>query len=157
MSTVVKRTFRSSPYRDAQQTWLAIVELLTQSKQTDSKSELEAITGIAASCISDQSSKIAPIIVTCEGPRTRIYCIYDDDAIDESNADENTLGFDPLKGEWAVSLPCDKDDLEWVRRAISERSSHITARDLDSGISEENVEQAKGSSLSLDAGSFLNL
>lgn len=32
MTTVVSRTFRSSPQRDALQTWDAIVELLTQGK-----------------------------------------------------------------------------------------------------------------------------
>jgi hypothetical protein len=32
--------------------------------------------------------------------------LYDEDAIDGSDAKEDGLGFDPLKGEWAVSLPC---------------------------------------------------
>lgn len=114
MSTVASRTFRSTPHRSAPQTWAAIVNLLTQAQDSTAKKELEAVAGIAVSCIADQAPENAPIIVTCDGPRTRIYCIYDDDAIDESNAVEGTIGFDPLMGSWSVSLPCTTDDLQWV-------------------------------------------
>ena len=48
MTTVVSRTFRSSPHRDALQTWDAIVELLTQGKDGTARSELRAVTGVAA-------------------------------------------------------------------------------------------------------------
>ena len=51
MTTVVSRTFRSSPHRDALQTWDAIVELLTQGKDGTARSELRAVTGVAASLI----------------------------------------------------------------------------------------------------------
>ena len=36
------------------------------------------------------------------------------DAIDGSEAKEDPLGFDPLKGDWHVSLPCLLEDLTWV-------------------------------------------
>ncbi|HGE2223830.1 TPA: type III CBASS phage resistance system CD-NTase-associated protein Cap8, partial [Pseudomonas aeruginosa] len=47
MTTVVSRTFRSSPHRDALQTWDAIVELLTQGKDGTARSELRAVAGVA--------------------------------------------------------------------------------------------------------------
>ena len=56
--------------------------------------------------IADHGPGDAAIMVTCDGPRTRIYCLYDDDAIDGSDAKEDALGFDPLNGDWRVSLPC---------------------------------------------------
>jgi hypothetical protein len=154
MTTVVSRIFRSTPQRDALDTWDAIVELLTQGKDTEARKELRAVAGIASSLIADQAPKTAPIIATCDGPRTRIYCLYDDDALDGTDANEDGLGFEPLKGDWAVSLPCLKSDLSWVQAALKKHSVRITARDVDTGIStDESVAKAQG--LTLDIEGFL--
>ena len=93
------------------------------------RTELLAVAGIAASVIADQAPKDAAITVTCDGPRTRIYCLYDEDAIDGTDANEDALGFDPLKGDWRVSLPCSADDLAWVQGALKKHSARITARE----------------------------
>ncbi|MBG6595977.1 hypothetical protein I5I64_00350 [Pseudomonas aeruginosa] len=154
MTTVVSRTFRSSPHRDALQTWDAIVELLTQGKETAARKELKAVAGVAASLISDQAPKGAPIVATCDGPRTRIYCLFDEDAIEGSDASEDPLGFEPLKGEWAISLPCPKEQLGWVQSALKKHSSRVSARDLEQGIATEEKAMA-GQALSLDLGGFL--
>jgi len=132
MSTV-RRTIRSIPYRDSVATWRFIVALLTQSKNAGAAAELEAVAGVAASVIGDGAMRLAPIVVTCDGPRTRLYCTYDEDALDEAEASEDALGFDPLKGDWAVSLPCQTEDLEWVQRALAGASKRITARDAADG------------------------
>lgn len=156
MSTVASRTFRSIPYREAAQTWNAIVELLTQGRIGQAKNELLSIAGIAASVIADQAPKEAPIVVTCDGPRTRIYCVYDDDAIDDSEENENALGFDPLKGDWHVSLPCLADDLSWVQSALKQHSNRITTRDISTGLSEDaEARTAKAGPLVLDPKGFL--
>ena len=135
MSTVVSRTFRSTPWRDAHTTWTEIVELLTEGKADAARTELLAVSGIAASVIADHAPDGSAIVVTCDGPRTRIYCIYDDDAIDGADSNEDSLGFDPLKGNWRVSLPCPSEDLDWIQRALKELSSRITARDRDTSVS----------------------
>jgi hypothetical protein len=110
------------------------VSLLTRGQTSDKSRELNAVVGVASSVIVDHAAADAPIVVTCSGPRTRIYCLYDDDALDESSANESSLSFDPLEGDWRVSLPCLADDLAWVQRALKERSSRITARDAAEGI-----------------------
>jgi hypothetical protein len=133
MSSVVSRTFRSTPHRTGADTWAAIVSLLTRGQSSEKSKELNSVGGIASSVIVDHAAKDAPIVVTCSGPRTRIYCIYDDDALDESAANESPLGFDPLEGDWHVSLPCNSDDLAWVQRALKERGSRVTARDASEG------------------------
>ncbi|MFI8607887.1 hypothetical protein ACIGFL_06065 [Pseudomonas sp. NPDC077649] len=131
------------------------MELLIQGRDGEARQELRAVSGIAASLITDQAPRTAPIIVTCDGPRTRIYCLYDEDAIEGGDANEDTLGFDPLKGSWAISLPCQKDDLEWVQTALKKHSSRITARDLSLGISTGSDTDARAESLTLDVGGFL--
>lgn len=156
MNSVASRTLRSSPHRDAAATWSAIVDLLTQGREGEARTELLAVSGIAASIIADQASRDAAIVVTCDGPRTRIYCLYDDDAVDGSDANEDSLSFDPLKGAWAVSLPCDKDDLAWVQAALKKHSRRITARDLDEKFAADANESASASAaLILDPKGFL--
>ncbi|MFZ1991934.1 MAG: hypothetical protein WAW96_19435 [Alphaproteobacteria bacterium] len=156
MSTVASRTFRSNPQRDALQTWNAIVDLLTRGKTSANRAELLSVGGIVASVIAEQGPKVAPIVVTCDGPRTRIYCLYDEDAIDGSDANEDELGFDPLIGDWRLSLPCPEDDLGWVKAALKKHSSRITARDLDSHLSaDESATAAKSEALVLDPKGFL--
>ena len=154
MSTVASRTLRSTPHRNADATWSAVVALLTQGRAGDARTELLAVGGIAASVIADQAPKDAAIVVTCEGPRTRIYCLYDD-AVDGSGANEAPLGFDPLKGDWAMSLPCTKDDLAWVQAALRKHSKRITARDLDEVVVTDTEKAAETAALVLDPKGFL--
>ena len=132
MSTIVRRTFASCPARSAHGTWEAIVDLLSKSCGA-ARDELLSVSGEASSIISDQAPASAPIVVTAEGPRTRIYCLYDDDALDGSEANESPLGFDPLKGDWAVSLPCQAEDLDWVQAALKRKTNRIVARDMCEG------------------------
>jgi hypothetical protein len=152
-STVVSRTFRSTPHRDALVTWNAIVDMLTHGKAGEARTALLAVGGVAASVIADQAPKDAAIVVTCDGPRTRVYCLYDDDAIDGSDANEDSLGFDPLKGDWHVSLPCTAEDLDWVQAALKNQGSRISARDLAEAVTPEAAATAKV--LTLDPKGFL--
>lgn len=156
MSTVASRTFKSTPERDASRTWAAIVDLLTQGKVSDARTELLAVVGVAASVIADQAPKDAAITVTCDGPRTRIYCLYGDDAVEGSDTNEDVLGFDPLKGNWRISLPCLPDDLAWVQGALKKHSTRITARDLNAAVSSnDESETTKAQTLVFDPKGFL--
>ncbi len=156
MTTVARRAFRSTPHRDAAATWVAIVDLLVAASANKSaKSELLAVTGTAASLIADQSPKTTPIVVTCDGPRTRIYCLYDDDAIDGSDASEDVFGFDPLKGDWSVSLPCHEDELDWVQKSLARNSPRITARKDGDNTAADGDSKAAAQSLTLDPKGFL--
>ena len=156
MTTVARRTIRSTPERDALTTWSVIVELLTQGRQDKAHTELLAVAGVAASVIADHGLGDAAIVVTCDGPRTRIYCLYDDDAIDGSDAKEDALGFDPLNGDWRVSLPCPVEDLPWVQGALSQHSSRITARDPDAAVAKDaSTNTVEAQSLVLNPTGFL--
>jgi hypothetical protein len=97
---------------------------------------------VASSVIAEQAAKDAAIVAICGGPRTRVYCLYDEEAIESGDAKEDALGYDALKGQWAVSLPCPKDDLEWVQRALRAKSSRITARDMAQKVGEEEAAKA---------------
>ncbi len=155
MSTIASRVFRSSPQRDSSQTWAAVVDLLTQGNDSANRTELLSVSGIAASVIAERGPKHSAIIVTCNGPRTRVYCLYDEDAIDGANANEDALGFDPLKGDWHVSLPCPEADLAWVRTALKQHSARITARDIAAANELEEGASDMAETLVLDPKGFL--
>lgn len=132
MSTTVVRTFNSVPARTAVATWRAIVDLIAPSAG-GARTELLSVEGVACSLITDKAMT-APIIVTGKGPRVRVYCVYDDDAIEGDSANESALATNPTEGDWAVSLPCDTVDLNWVQSALAEKSTRIVARDKGKGI-----------------------
>lgn len=134
MSTVASRAFASSPARAADETWLAIVELLTGGKVGAARDELQAVTGTASSLIADHAPESAAIVVTCDGPRTRIRCVYDEDAIEGTGLNEEPIGFDPLNGDWKISLPCPDEDLDWVKASLARQSERITARAVSESV-----------------------
>lgn len=154
MTTVVRRDFRSIPHRDASATWCAIVEMLTAGGDAAKRQELQAVAGVACSVIADQSPRESPIVATCDGPRTRVYCSYDDDALDDSNCNEAQLGFDALKGDWQVSLPVAEEDLAWVQSALKKYGTRIIARDKSEVVTVEKAEQAASNSMTLDVEGF---
>jgi hypothetical protein len=102
--TVVARTFCSIPKRSALDTWAAIVDLLAPRAGSDSRRELDSVAGIASSLIT-REAMTAPIVVYGCGPRVRIYCVYNEDAITGDAASENKLAFDATDGDWHMSLP----------------------------------------------------
>lgn len=158
MSTV-RRDFRSIPFRDASATWLAIVDLLSAgSSNTQARTELTSVAGIAASVIADKSTQSSPIVATCKGPRVRIYCLFDDESLEAAAGNEEKLGFDALAGDWQVSLPVAAEDLSWVRDALKKKTSRIVARDAASGIATEPTEKsAQSGAMDLDLKGFLKL
>ena len=152
MSTVIKRSIRSTPFRDAGGTWKLIVGLLTAGKSSEAETEMMSVSGIVASTIADQCTSAAPIICTCEGPRTRFYCLYDDEALEGAASNESGLPHDATKGDWRISIPCSTDDLAWVRAALKEKTSRISARDKsdDAPVDKsQNAEAAGGLVLDL--------
>jgi len=156
VTTVASRRFVSTPQRDAVSTWQAIVGLLTRGQALSARAELLAVSGIAASIITDKAPEKAAIVVTCDGPRTRIYCLYDDAAIEGSDKSEEPLGYDALSGDWHVSLPCSSSDLTWVQRALKTHSERVSARDEAETLKADEQSAATGGAvLSLDVGRFM--
>lgn len=157
MSTVASRVVRSSPHRNSSDTWAFIVDMLTQGKDGDTRKELMSVSGVASSIIAERSVKDFAIVVTCDGPRTRVYCLYDEAAVEGGDAKEDDLGYEPLKGQWTISLPCPQDDLQWVQRALKANSSRITARDMTQKLGEEaeSGKAAASGGLTLNVDKFL--
>jgi hypothetical protein len=139
--TVVARTFCSIPKRSALETWSAIAEMLAPNRGCEARRELEAVAGIASSLIT-REAMTSPIVVYGCGPRVRIYCVYNEDAITGDAANENKLAFDATDGDWHMSLPCPADDLDWVVGALAKKTKRATARDQAEAVESEDSSQA---------------
>lgn len=119
--TVVARRIRSTPERDSVETWLTVVNILA-AKDTEARKELLSVNGVAASIITTESTKASPMVMKGKGPRIRIYCLYDDEAVSGDAASENALADCPTDGDWSLSLPVDTEDLAWVSAALAKKN-----------------------------------
>jgi hypothetical protein len=140
--TVIARQIAATPARTAGETWKRIVELITE-PEGSFRAELEAVAGVAACIIADESPKESPIVIAGNGPRLRVYCVYGEDAVTGDDCDESPLTWNPTEGEWRLFLPCPKEDLEWVRSTLDHQSKRICAYDAAKGIpAEEEVQSS---------------
>jgi hypothetical protein len=155
MSTVARR-IRATPERGASDAWQVIVDLIAP-KDGAARRELLGIEGIASSIISTESPKDAAMVVRGKGPRVRMYCLYDDDAISGDDANEAALADCPTDGDWLMSLPADADDVAWVKDALGKKSTRVKVREkseaFDDG--EEQSKQAAPSKAAINMEAFL--
>lgn len=114
--TIIARRIASVPARSGVDTWAAIVDLIAPNRESEARKELEEAAGVAYAVIASEVS--APFVIYGSGPRIRIYCVYGDDALLGDDVNENPLPHDPTEGDWHLSIPCPKEDLEWTRRKV---------------------------------------
>lgn len=154
--TVIARIINSVPQRSADDTWTKIVFLMAPDQDSASHRELVSIAGIAASLIT-RESMIEPIVVFGSGPRVRIRCLYNEDALEGDGASEGALPTNPTAGDWNMSLPCPKEDLTWISCALAKKSSRITAREMGTAVEDEDGGSSTKSAVTINKEAFLNL
>jgi hypothetical protein len=152
--TVLARTVRATPYRAADEAWDVIVGLLAPNAGA-AHDELMRVAGIATSLIASGAPKNDKMVVWGCGPRVRINCIYDEDAITGDNANEQKLAKSPTDGDWSMSLPCPEEDLTWVKAALVKKSKRVTARKLGEKLDTDADEGESATSAIIDKEAFL--
>lgn len=152
--SIVARRIRATPERPASGAWQVIVDLIAP-KDGPARRELIGVEGIASSLISTESAKDAPMVVRGKGPRVRIYCLYDDEAISGDDANEAALAECPTEGDWVMSLPADADDVSWVKDALARKSTRVTVREksetIDDGDDQKQSSAASEAAINMEA------
>jgi hypothetical protein len=128
-TTVVVRRVAATPARSAAEAWEVIADLVAP-QGSATRQELDQVAGITMSLIAAEAMRGSPIVVIGRGPRVRIYCLYDDEAILGEGTSEDSLAWRLDDNEWTMSLPCPPEDLTWVQPELARVSTHITARDM---------------------------
>jgi hypothetical protein len=156
MATVIKRQFRATPHRTASEAWQAMTNLIAPDKKLSARTELSLVAGVFEQIIASEAIKDSPIIVFGSGPRLRLYCLYDEDAITGEDANENSLSFTATEGDWQISVPCLVEDLEWAQRELKKHSKRISAREIGEPVDETNEEtSSRAANVAVNEKAFL--
>lgn len=124
----IRRDVSSVPFRSASDTWECIIELIT-GKDSKDVPQLKGAAGVLGSIITDEHPAARPILLEGVGPQLRIYCRYGMKAVEEGDK-VDSLTWNPTAGEWTMHVPCDKENIAWVKQSLSETSPRITIFDV---------------------------
>jgi hypothetical protein len=156
MSALLARRVASTPVRTTAETWAKIVELVAPDPQSAARKELAGVTGAACAAIASEALKDAPVVVFGGGPRIRIYCVFDEDAITNEGINEDALPKSPTEGgDWRISIPYLAEDVAWASAGLATASARIAARSVDHEVDDEVSDAAAAkSSLSINMSEF---
>jgi hypothetical protein len=115
--------------------------------------------GIASSLIADEAFHQNPFVLIGSGPRLRVYCLYDEDAITADDKNEDALAWKPTEKEWGAFLPCASEDFEWITEALRKQSARFVAYDIAKGIESdsEDAKKSQSSEMSINEERFMSL
>lgn len=155
MATVIKRQIRATPHRTASESWRFITGLIAPDKDMPARAELSRVAGIFEQIIASEAPKSSPIVVFGSGPRLRLYCLYDEDAIIGDEVNENSLTFNPTVGDWKISVPALADDLKWVRGELKAFFPRFSVREVGDLVDEDEQATKESASVEVDVKAFL--
>ena len=124
----IRRDVSSIPHRSACETWQRILDLVTGSDSEDIE-QLKKAAGVMASIITDEHPSSRAILLEGVGPQLRMYCRYGLKAIEEGSA-VDPLNWNPTAGDWTMHVPCDQENIAWVRASLEKTSPRIRVFDV---------------------------
>jgi hypothetical protein len=127
----VRRDVSAIPLRSASETWEAIIDLVTGQGSKDIR-QLQDAVGVMGSIIADEHLKDCAIVLKGVGAQLRIYCRYGMKAIEEG-AKLDSLTWNPTAGDWTMHVPCDAENMEWVKASLARTSDRIKVFDVAEG------------------------
>jgi hypothetical protein len=125
----IRRDLSSIPHRSASETWLRIIDLVTATGSTDVQ-QLRDAAGVMGSIITDEHPASRGIMIEGVGPQLRIYCRYGIEAVEEGS-DVDPLTWNPTEGDWTMHVPCDAENIDWVKASLSKTSPRIRVFDVE--------------------------
>ncbi len=144
----IRRDISSIPHRSATETWQTVIDLITGPDSVDVK-QLTDARGVMGSIITDEHPSSRPIRLEGVGSQLRLYCRYGMKAVEEAGAIDR-LTWNPTAGDWTMHVPCDSENLAWVRTSLAKTSGRIKAFDVATP-DDSSREEAQ----SLEAGSLV--
>lgn len=124
----VRRDVSSIPFRSASETWRRIIDLVTGAGSKDVE-QLKSAAGVMGSIITDEHPASRAIILAGIGAQLRIYCRYGMKAVEEGGA-VDALTWNPTAGDWTMHVPCDAENIDWVKQWLAETSPRIKVFDI---------------------------
>jgi hypothetical protein len=147
----VRRDVSSIPYRSASETWKTIIDLVT-GRGSKYLQQLEDAAGVMGSIITDEHLAACALMLEGVGPQLRIYCRYGMRAVEEGGK-VDSLTWNPTAGDWTMHVPCDTENIDWVKKSLSKSAPRIRVFDIaeaDRAEEEEKDVAVKGDGLVVD-------
>ena len=135
----VRRDISSVPHRSASETWQRIIDLVTGQGSKDVQ-QLKAAAGVMASIITDEHPASRAIMIEGVGAQLRLYCRYGMKAVEEGSA-LDPLTWNPTAGDWTMHVPCDAENMDWVKESLSKTSPRIKVFNVDEADRAEEEQQ----------------
>lgn len=136
----VRRDISSIPFCSAGDTWQRIIDLVTGKGSKDLQ-QLKKAKGVMGSIITDEHPASRAIMLEGVGPQLRIYCRYGMKAVEEGGK-VDSLTWNPTEGDWTMHVPCDEENIDWVKKSLSESSPRIKVFDVAEADRAEDEEKA---------------
>jgi hypothetical protein len=124
----IRRDISSIPDRSASETWQRIIDLVTGDGSKDIQ-QLKGAAGVMGSIITDEHPAARAIVIEGVGPQLRIYCSYGMNAI-EQGQQVDSLSWNPTAGDWTMHVPCDAENMDWVKKSLAASSPRIKVFDV---------------------------
>jgi hypothetical protein len=137
----VRRDISSIPYQSATETWDQIINLITGPDSCDVQ-QIAAAGGVIGSIITDEHLAHRALILEGVGPQLRVYCRHGMKAI-EQGGDVDPLTWNPTAGDWIMHVPCDSENISWVRASLSASSPRIKVFNVDEPETEEEADKGE--------------
>lgn len=137
----IRRDISSIPLRSASETWQAIIDLVTGRGSKDVQ-QLRSAAGVMGSIITDEHPAAGAILLEGVGAQLRLYCRYGLKAVEEGDAID-ALTWNPTAGDWTMHVPCDADNIAWVKQSLAGTSPRIKVFDITEGDRAEDEETSK--------------
>jgi hypothetical protein len=125
----VRRDVSSIPHRSAGETWRRIIDLATGRGSKDVQ-QLEDAAGVMGSIITDEHPASRAIMIEGVGPQLRVYCRYGMKAVEEGSK-VDSLTWNPTAGDWTMHIPCDAENIDWVKESLAKTSPRIKVFDVE--------------------------
>lgn len=125
----IRRDVSSIPHRSAGETWQRIIDLVT-GQGSKHIQQLKDAAGVMASIITDEHPASRAILVEGVGPQLRVYCRFGMKAIEEGSK-VDPLTWNPTAGDWTMHVPCDTENIGWVKESLAKTSPRIKVFDVD--------------------------
>lgn len=113
----IRRDISSVPLRTASETWDRFIELVSGPGALHIN-QLKKVGPVIATIIADEILAERSLLLEGVGPQLRVYCRYNADAI-QAGADVDALTWTPTAGDWTLNVPCDAENLAWVKAAVA--------------------------------------
>jgi hypothetical protein len=147
----VRRDVSAIPLRSAGETWKTLINLVSGPDSRDIH-QLRNAAGVMGSIITDEHPAVRAMMIEGVGPQLRIYCRYGMKAVEEGDT-VDSLTWNPTAGDWTMYVPCDAENIEWVKASLSKSSPRVKVFDVteaDRAEEEEAGAAAKGSGVVVD-------